>query len=531
MPHEKGRPLPRTAIPANQLQPENTSSGDSLTSGHDSWAPVDLMPLLVPNFRDGICCDEACENPVPKGRYYCDAHTCTVSGCRNRRTDGDTCDGHDYECGKPECENRVFIPGNSYCDAHTCTVKGCRHSARHDGMCNVHDKMIRYGRHAVRLDRAKRGTNGMRSQEEENEIAYRRLRANQAAKDKLAKETGTEVNWDERTPDAWEWLTSDDTEDVPLWGTKESPLWMPGESLLIAGPPGIGKSTLAHALVWGSLGLVPDVLGFPVPPMEDGRVLYLAMDRPRQIKRAMARFVKSLPEDQIEEAEHVIRSRITPWTGRLPGDIRREPELLVNMAKKYGATRIVVDSIKDVLPDASQEENAGGYNTARQEALTNGIQWIELHHNRKSNGDNRAPNKLDDVYGSAWLAAGAGSVISLFGQPGDIVARLTHLKSPFEAVNPMWVEIDPPTGMVSVHENLTPLMVVQRSGITGVTAQEVTAAIHGVDIKEVTGAAWKSKIQNFRNQLGRLTSVEKFEHEGQTRYRKKGELGVLDEMI
>lgn len=434
-----------------------------------------------------------------------------------------------YVCAWHECETEI-PKSQTYCSAHECTVKDCGNYGAFNGICDVHEYIRKVAIRAVQKDRLKRPASGIKSQNEENEIAYRRAKARRDAEIRIAEETGQVVTWDDRVPDTWEWLTSENDQDVPMWGTKENPIWMPGESLLISGPSGIGKSTLAHALVWGSLGLIPDVLGFPVPPMEDGGILYLAMDRPEQIKRAMARFIRTLSGDEREAAREALK-RFMVWPGPLPGDIRKDKQLLVKMAEEHGATRIVVDSIKDVLPDASQEENAGGYNLARQEALQNGIQWVELHHNRKSNGDNKAPNTLADVYGSTWLTSGAGSVISLFGQPGDIVTRLTHLKSPFEPINPMWVQIDPPTGTISRHEELTPLMVIQKGGTVGVTAQEVTAEIYGVDLKEVSGKEWKSKVQNIRNQISRLISIDKFENEGQIRYRQKGELMELDKMI
>jgi putative hemolysin len=46
---------------------------------------------------------------------------------------------------------------------------------------------------------------------------------------------------------------------------------------------------------------------------------------------------------------------------------------------------VVIDSLKDVLPDPSDEKRAGLYNRARQFCLAAGVEWIELHHNRKSN--------------------------------------------------------------------------------------------------------------------------------------------------
>jgi hypothetical protein len=64
-----------------------------------------------------------------------------------------------------------------------------------------------------------------------------------------------------------------------IWGRGDEVIWAGGESLTIAGPPGVGKTTLSGQLVRARLGLLGTLLGYPVEPTS-GRVLYLAMDRP-----------------------------------------------------------------------------------------------------------------------------------------------------------------------------------------------------------------------------------------------------------
>jgi hypothetical protein len=74
-----------------------------------------------------------------------------------------------------------------------------------------------------------------------------------------------------------------------VWGQGEDILWAEGESLIIAGPDGTGKTTLAGCLVRGRLGIGDgQVLGHPVSPGKR-RVLLLLMDRPRQARRALRR--------------------------------------------------------------------------------------------------------------------------------------------------------------------------------------------------------------------------------------------------
>ena len=80
--------------------------------------------------------------------------------------------------------------------------------------------------------------------------------------------------------------------DIPdkvpsIWGEGESVLWADGEALTICGPAGVGKTTLTGQVIRARL-VGGDVLDLPVTPTSS-KVLYLAMDRPRQIARALRR--------------------------------------------------------------------------------------------------------------------------------------------------------------------------------------------------------------------------------------------------
>jgi replicative DNA helicase len=108
--------------------------------------------------------------------------------------------------------------------------------------------------------------------------------------------------------DGWRFVTEIGADVEPLWGTREQTAWASGESLMIVGPPGVGKTTLAHQVVLARLGIQAAVLDLPVAASE--RVLYLAMDRPIQIARAMARRIQ--PAD-----EPTLRDRLRVWQGPL----------------------------------------------------------------------------------------------------------------------------------------------------------------------------------------------------------------------
>jgi hypothetical protein len=306
----------------------------------------------------------------------------------------------------------------------------------------------------------------------------------------------------EQISDGWDFLADDDGDDVPLWGNADTAaLWQSGESLFVFGPPGAGKSTLAHLIVFARLGLLADVLGFPVT--DDGRkVLYLAMDRPRQIKRAMRRLVRP-------EHERTLTERLIVHRGPLPVNVAdgKHRDYVRDWARREGVGTVVVDSIKDVLPDASKEEPAGHYNQARQSCLAAGIEWIELHHNRKANGTNPQPNTLEDVYGSRWLTAGAGSVISLWqDEPGSPVISLRHIRTAGEKWRDTTLILDTADGTLSTEFGLS---LAEFTGMhpEGFTVAEAAKALHGPHPTK----GQRETIRNQLNHRARKGALEKTE--------------------
>jgi hypothetical protein len=99
----------------------------------------------------------------------------------------------------------------------------------------------------------------------------------------------------------------------PLWGDGDQVLWADGESLVIDGPQGVGKTTLAQQLALGRAGfdVHTKLLGFPIIPGQR-RVLYLAMDRPKQAARSFRRMVGEAWRAELDER----RRRGNPRSGR-----------------------------------------------------------------------------------------------------------------------------------------------------------------------------------------------------------------------
>jgi replicative DNA helicase len=243
-----------------------------------------------------------------------------------------------------------------------------------------------------------------------------------------------------------------------VWGSGEQVAWSQGEPLLIVGPAGVGKTTIAGQLVMARLGIGGPVLGMPVAAGK--RVLYLACDRPAQVQRALARLVT-------EKHRKLLDERLIVWRGPPPADMARYPETLVRMCAKAEADMTVLDAVKDVALKLSDDETGAALNSALQRTVVEGVEVLGLHHQRKNSAGGGKPKGLEDVYGSVWLTAGAGSVILLWGEPGDPVVQLSHLKQPAEPIGPLKVLHDHDRGFSEVYEQVDVLqLLLHRPGMT-----------------------------------------------------------------
>lgn len=294
--------------------------------------------------------------------------------------------------------------------------------------------------------------------------------------------------------------------DVPdkvptVWGSGDDILWVSGESTMLCGPQGVGKTTLAGQLVMARVGLISEVLGWPVVPGKR-RVLYLAMDRPQQAARSLMRVVRP-------EWRHILEERLIVWQGPPPADFAANPSLLVEMCRAADADTVFVDSVKDAAVGLSKDEVGAGYNRARQLAIRAGIEVLELHHQRKSGGEQgKKPNSLSDVYGSTWIPSGAGSIFILWGEAGDPVVDLLHVKQPRNDVGPLSIIHDHLAGRSEVDRGDISKDVVHMASRSpaGLTPQQAAKQLYGKTERNDVERA-RRKLENYVRR-GELVSTE-----------------------
>jgi hypothetical protein len=276
-----------------------------------------------------------------------------------------------------------------------------------------------------------------------------------------------------------------------VWGADSDVLWAEGEPLMVVAGDGAGKTTLAGQLALARIGIGGELLGLPIT---EGRgVLYVAADRPRQIQRSFRRMVD-------EGDRKTLHDRLAFWKGPLPFDVACEPERLLEFVQNFaGVDTLIVDSLKDVAMRLTEDETGAAVNHAIQCVIAADIEVVVLHHQRKQTGDRKA-REIADVYGSRWLTAGMGSVVALWGNPGDAIVELRHLKQPADPVGPLALIHDHDAGTTAIHDPVDLLTFVRDAGTNGRTVRDVAEAL------EPTAEVDRNTVERARRRLTKLAS-------------------------
>jgi replicative DNA helicase len=292
-----------------------------------------------------------------------------------------------------------------------------------------------------------------------------RLRAQLAAVLQARTELETPASSVDTTHELGGAFVLDTPADVAaVWGHGDDVLWPQGEPLMICGPQGVGKTTLAQQLALARAGVLePTLLGMPVTP-DTRPVLYIAADRPAQAARSMRRMVD-------EQHRGALDRQLLVWRGPLPFNLVDDPMRLSRWVTELRVGTVVIDSLKDMAVGLSEDAVGAAVNQALQAVVAREIEVADLHHQRKGQ-DGHKPRKLEDVYGSTWLTAGHGSVILLWGEAGDPYVELRHLKQAAAEVGPLTIRHDHEHGR-TVLPDAVDVLDLAANGVTATEAAQV----------------------------------------------------------
>jgi replicative DNA helicase len=302
-----------------------------------------------------------------------------------------------------------------------------------------------------------------------------------------------------RVVDGAAWILDAERSAAAVWGRGSEILWASGETTLLTGPDGSGKTRLARQVIGARLGFYPEVLGMPVAKAP-GKVLLLATDRPAQIRRL---FTQAFGEDERQD----LADRLLVHPGPLEFDIVKDTSALARWVSSLGASDLVIDSLGSLVGGLTKDEVGSNLAISLSRVAAEGTEVLTLFHPRKATQDNREPRELPDVYGSRWLTAAAGSVISLWGRPGDPIVRLRHLKQPMAEVGPFDVTFDPIAGYATVASG-TDLPSLLRSARQGLTARAAATALYS------SADPTRAEVERARRALERLVPTRAYRRDG-----------------
>jgi replicative DNA helicase len=191
-----------------------------------------------------------------------------------------------------------------------------------------------------------------------------------------------------------------------------------------------------------------------------------------------------------------LAERLVFWPGPPPADLAKTTSLALDMVRKADADTLVVDGLKDVAIELSKDDVGAGLNQAFQRCVAAGIEVVGNHHQRKhANGIAKRPRSLDDLYGSTWIGAGAGTVILMWAdQPGQSVVELSTIKPAYESVGPLTILHDLDTGTLDIRDAVAVEDVLRAAAGEPLSLADIAAQIGEPDIDHNGREALRRKL-------------------------------------
>ena len=123
-----------------------------------------------------------------------------------------------------------------------------------------------------------------------------------------------------------------------------------------------------------------------------------------------------------------------------------------------------------------------------------------MHHTVKRGQGGGPPTAVADIYGSAWITNGTGSIILLAGEPGDPIVSMRHVRAPADEVGPYQLLHDQAAGNITVHHTADLVALAAAMGINGLSAKQAAGAMFGA------ADPTPSQVEKARRKLAKLVA-------------------------
>jgi replicative DNA helicase len=183
-----------------------------------------------------------------------------------------------------------------------------------------------------------------------------------------------------------------------------------------------------------------------------------------------------------------------------------DPTMIHRAAIQANAQIVFIDSSKDLAGGPLKDEGpAKALMDAIQICIANNIDVAMLHHPRKAGQDTGTKRELslDDVYGSAWLTAGAGSVLLVDGKPGTGEFKFEQLKAPATFIDPCEIAVNYETGELK-HNTIRDVETWLKTWGMAATIKEAVMHQYGIPEEDINYES--TQYRKMRDRLERLVA-------------------------
>lgn len=195
---------------------------------------------------------------------------------------------------------------------------------------------------------------------------------------------------------------------------------------MCAGAPGVGKTQLSIQLgIAAALGI--PFLGWNIPKPQ--KVLFLSLEMSYiSLKFILSTIIKQYTEEQIQRLnENFI---IVPLGQPIYLEKPEGLKFIETLFSEINPDGVIVDSMSRLNSKLSDDTTVIQLNGQYRKLRSKYGPWLWfIHHNRKSNENNKKPTSLDDIYGSVFITAEMTSCFVLWKEKGNTLIDFIPVKT------------------------------------------------------------------------------------------------------